>query len=550
MATATKSKPKPRTKPHRVKKASAKDVSGETEPVKWCKSVVSLGVKSIDRHPHNRHPAQASIDETAESIEQHGQLEPCLVRRVGRRYQLISGETRWLAQQQLGSKFVDARLSVDDISDAKALELVAAANGARNDLDPIQRAELLQQLCLPIEDGGSGLTQVEAGKLMGCGDEKKAMSRSSVANAIRMLKLPPKIRKVVASGELPETYARELLPLFETGFVTELAVKEILGELNSSQTDGLPNRVDFVDYVQNRIDTKTRPMDYSKPKVGDWYLTRPLQAHNAFFKTSDEQYVELQVVDVGGQPRATNIKLWEKLQKEAADAIINGKGKKKSESKAKAKKLTPAQQKAKDTKQAKQQAKRVADWTQLWKRWWMSHEIEAEAAFRIVISLECSSSNSDLSKIMSAVAEQDGLEIPSRLHQHHTIADVMQCTLDIETMIRRMAQVILWPKDRAELPNIWRRELIDDTASDLGFDVNDAWCALLDSGNDDAIGLLAEFYAIFSKDMLSDLKTGVVAVSPELEDARTKAQLVTALSTSFVAMPPVLKPNKKKEGKA
>ena len=69
---------------------------------------------------------------------------------------------------------------------------------------------------------------------------------------------------------------------------------------------------------------------------------------------------------------------------------------------------------------------------------------------------------------------------------------------------------------------------------------------MLDSGNDDAIGLLAEFYNIFSKDILLDLKTGVVAVSAQLEDATTKAQLVTALSSSFVAMPPILNPKKKK----
>ena len=546
-ATATKPKPKPKAKPKRRLKRSAAKVSGETsdpDPVKWSTSIVQLGVKTTDRHPHNRHPAQASIDETAESIEQHGQLEPCLVRRVGKRYQMISGETRWLSQQQLGSKFYDARIAVDDMSDAKALELVAAANGARNDLDPIQRAELLQQLCLPIDEGGSGLTQAQAGKLMGCGDEKKAMSRSSVANAIRMLKLPPKIREVVASGELPETYARELLPLFDTGFVTELATKAIMNELNTSmvQTDGLPSRLDFAQWVEGEVQDRTKPMDL-KAKPDQFYVTRPLDAHYAFFKPTEEQEAELRVIQVGGERRATNVNLWEKLQKEAADALINGK-KAKSKSSGKPAKLSAAEEKAKAAKQAKQRETRIADWVQLWKRWWMSHEIEGEAAFRVVISLE-SSSNGSLCQIMQSVADEDELEIPSRLHQHHTIAAVMQCTLDIETMIRRMAQVILWPKDRQEVSNIWRRELIDDTADDLGFDAEEAWDALLDAGDDDAIALLAEFYIIFSKDMLEDLKTGVVVISSELEDARTKAQLVTALSKSFVAIPPVLNPKPK-----
>jgi len=179
-----------------IKKQPVKDVSEETNVVFG--EVVELSISEIKRNPHNRHPKQADVESLAESISLHDQLEPCLVRSdpFGG-YEMISGETRLLAHKHLNRKTVQCRVGRCD--DATALKLVAAANGARKDLDPIQRAELLQRLCLPVEDGGSGLTQEEAGKLVA--EDGKPMSQ---AGGDRLTKLLANFYSIFTKDELSE----------------------------------------------------------------------------------------------------------------------------------------------------------------------------------------------------------------------------------------------------------------------------------------------------------------------------------------------------------
>ena len=361
------------------------------------KTVVTIGVKSIDRHPENRQPKDTAIDEVVESIDQHGQLEPCLVRQVGRRYQMISGETRWLAVQRLGNKMIDCRVGYD-IDDATALTLVAVANGARNDLDPIERAMLLQKLTAPTDEGGSGMTQEDAGKCI-------SMSRSAVANSIRLLTLPDEIKTLIIKGELPESYAREALPLLTNDTSKPIAIKVIKDSIK--HPDGLPGRSEFVEELEYKMRSKTRSLKFnSKPQA--WQLSANSCAvyyATALFKPTSEQETKLGVVMVGKDKCCTNIKLWEKLQKEAAAKKSTAS---KSKSSKPTKQLTPAQQRDAEEKKAQQLKRRIDTWAELWKRWWCSHELDIDVGSRIIAVFE-SESFGGLDEAIGVVVSEEGL---------------------------------------------------------------------------------------------------------------------------------------------
>ena len=146
--------------------------------------------------PRKRFDASA-IEELAASIRERGILQPILVRRAGTEYRIIAGERRWRAAQKAGLHQIPAL--VKDLGDEAAFEVALIENLQRQDLDPLEEAEAYRRLC---EE--HGLTQEEAAKRVG-------KDRSSVANAMRLLRLPQEIRAAIAAGELDMGHARALL---------------------------------------------------------------------------------------------------------------------------------------------------------------------------------------------------------------------------------------------------------------------------------------------------------------------------------------------------
>jgi ParB family chromosome partitioning protein len=140
---------------------------------------------------------ETSLNELAESIRAHGMLQPVLVRTFGSGYQLVAGERRWLAAQRAGIMKIPA--IVRDIPDERLLELSLIENIQREQLNPIEEAQAYQKLIETIP-----VTQEElAGQLH--------KERSTIANALRLLKLPPAVRQLVAEGKLSPGHARALL---------------------------------------------------------------------------------------------------------------------------------------------------------------------------------------------------------------------------------------------------------------------------------------------------------------------------------------------------
>ncbi len=137
------------------------------------------------------------IEELAASIREHGILQPILVRPSEGDYQLIAGERRLAAAQRAGLLKIPA--VVRNVPDDRLLELALIENIQREQLNPIEEAQAYHQLLDTL-----GTTQEQlAGRL--------GKERSTVANALRLLKLPPPVRQLVAEGKLSAGHARALL---------------------------------------------------------------------------------------------------------------------------------------------------------------------------------------------------------------------------------------------------------------------------------------------------------------------------------------------------
>lgn len=152
----------------------------------------------------------AALKELADSIAQHGVIQPLLVRPVGGGvYQIVAGERRWRASRLAGLTEVPA--IVKELSDSETMEIALVENLQREDLDPIEEAEGITQL---IET--YSLTQEEAAQKLG-------KSRPAVANALRLLNLPAQVREMIRQGKLTQGHARALLSLDSPEAITAAA---------------------------------------------------------------------------------------------------------------------------------------------------------------------------------------------------------------------------------------------------------------------------------------------------------------------------------------
>ena len=167
-----------------------------TEP-----AVAELPVDAISPNPvqPRKDFGEAGLAELSRSLKESGVLQPVVVRRVGQGYELIVGERRWRAAKMAGFERIPAM--VRDATDAQALELALIENLIREDLNPIEEAKAYQRLLLEF-----GWTQEQLGQRIG-------RDRSSVANSLRLLRLPEAIRADLRQGRLTTGHARALLAL-------------------------------------------------------------------------------------------------------------------------------------------------------------------------------------------------------------------------------------------------------------------------------------------------------------------------------------------------
>ena len=167
-----------------------------------------------------------SIDELARSIREHGIVQPLVVARAGDRFELIAGERRLRAAQKAGLQTVPVVIK-EALHKGDELQLALIENIQREDLNPIEEANAYHQLHEEF-----GLTQEEISRRVG-------KERSTVANFLRLLKLPDSVKQLLASGRLSMGHARALLALDSAKKQEHLADRVVKKNLNVRQTEVL-----------------------------------------------------------------------------------------------------------------------------------------------------------------------------------------------------------------------------------------------------------------------------------------------------------------------
>ena len=197
------------------------------------RGVVMLGIEEIspDRGQPRRHFAEERLLELAESIRTKGVLLPVLVRRApsGTGYVLIAGERRWRASQKAGLRELPAL--VREVTEAEAFELALIENIQREDLNPVEEAEAYQRL---VDE--HGLTQEKLAERVG-------KDRSTVANSLRLLRLPEPIKLAIVTGALSMGHARALLGLADPGDLEKAALKVMNEGLSVRAVEQLVQRL-------------------------------------------------------------------------------------------------------------------------------------------------------------------------------------------------------------------------------------------------------------------------------------------------------------------
>jgi ParB family transcriptional regulator, chromosome partitioning protein len=194
-------------------------------------SVQELPLADLGLNPFQprKHFNQAALEELASTIRDHGILTPVVVRRVSDGFQIVAGERRIRAARLAGLTHVPA--IIRDASDSQALQMALVENLQREDLNPLEAAEAYQRLVDEF-----GLTQEElAGRL--------GRDRSSVANSLRLLRLPIRIRDDVAEGTLSEGHARALLGLERAADQLKARDEVVRRGLNVRGTEALVRRL-------------------------------------------------------------------------------------------------------------------------------------------------------------------------------------------------------------------------------------------------------------------------------------------------------------------
>ena len=168
---------------------------------------------------------EEALEELSDSIKQNGVLQPILVRKKGRKYEIVAGERRYQASKRAG--LTEIPVVIRDISDEDVFKLALIENLQRTDLDPIEEAQGLKTLI-----DTSGMTQAELGKAL-------SKSRPAIANSLRLLDLPKEVQQMMVERKLTAGHARAILAVASEEGRIKLAEKVVEDGLTVRQTENL-----------------------------------------------------------------------------------------------------------------------------------------------------------------------------------------------------------------------------------------------------------------------------------------------------------------------
>ena len=207
----------------------------------------------------------ARLEELARSIKSNGVIQPIIVRKTGDRFQIIAGERRWRAAQKAG--LLRVPVVVRDVvagQERSLLEMALVENIQRENLNPIDEALAYRRLSDEFH-----LTQEDIATKVG-------KDRASVANFLRLLKLPDEVRADVAAGTLSMGHARALLALADEADQRRLARDVIARHLSVRETESLAKKI--AEGAKPSVDAAPRPVDVHTRAAEDrlrlWLGTR------------------------------------------------------------------------------------------------------------------------------------------------------------------------------------------------------------------------------------------------------------------------------------
>ena len=218
----------PAVQPHSTSGASAAAAVPAREPAGT--APLQLDIDLIEPSPYQPRTRfrEEALDELAQSIRSSGIIQPLVVRPIGNRYQLIAGERRWRAAQRAGLTKVSA--IVRQVPDELALEMTLVENIQREDLNAIEAARAFERLMDEFQ-----MTQEAVA-------ERTGKDRATVANAIRLLKLEPKIQDWIEEGKLSAGHGRALLAVVDAPLRMRYAQRASRGGLTVRQVERLASR--------------------------------------------------------------------------------------------------------------------------------------------------------------------------------------------------------------------------------------------------------------------------------------------------------------------
>ena len=187
---------------------------------------------------------ETALQELADSLKQHGMVQPIVVRKVGQQYEIIAGERRWRAARKAGLAMVP--VVIKEVPDDRLLEFALVENIQREELNPIEEASAYWQLGEHLR-----LTQEQVADRVG-------KSRPQVANTLRLLRLPATLRAEVACGHLSVGHAKVLLGVTEPRRQEELALEVVAQQLSVRALEARVQRLQKKDRPHSR---KKHPQD-------------------------------------------------------------------------------------------------------------------------------------------------------------------------------------------------------------------------------------------------------------------------------------------------
>ena len=215
------------------------------------KNISYLSIDSVRPNPYQprKQFGKGALEELCESIQQYGVIQPINVRKISNsNYELVAGERRLRAAIMAGLKEIPA--IVVNISDNDSAVMALIENLQREDLDYMEEAEGYNNLI-----SGHGFTQEKLAQKVG-------KSQSTIANKIRLLRLPPMVKKMLSDNNLTERHARSLLKLHDEQLQLKVLKRVCERDLNVKRTEELVEKV--IEKFLNQEKNKTPERKFTK----------------------------------------------------------------------------------------------------------------------------------------------------------------------------------------------------------------------------------------------------------------------------------------------